>query len=210
MFVEKLKEESKEQKAKSKDIEKRFRDKCIHLNIFHLHFSSSFLLFALKNMKSNRKIYLLLDNIRSVHNVGSIFRTAETLGISKIYCVGTTPVPIDRFGRKRKDFAKVSLGAENMVDWEYVEESRVAGLIERLKIERFQVIALEQAKNSIDYKKIKAKGKTLIILGNEVDGVSKKLLKLADTIAEIPMKGKKESLNVSVAAGIFLFRLLDQ
>ena len=65
-------------------------------------------------------IYLLLDNIRSVHDVGSIFRTAETLGISKIYCAGTTPVPVDRFGRKRKDFAKVSLGAEDMVSWEYV------------------------------------------------------------------------------------------
>jgi tRNA G18 (ribose-2'-O)-methylase SpoU len=153
--------------------------------------------------------HLLLDNIRSVHNVGSIFRTAETLGISKIYCVGTTPVPIDRFGRKRKDFAKVALGAENMIPWEYVEESKVISLIERLKIERFQVIALEQAENSVDYKKIKVKGKTLVIIGNEVDGVSKELLKLVDVIAEIPLKGKKESLNVSVAAGIALFRMFD-
>jgi tRNA G18 (ribose-2'-O)-methylase SpoU len=153
--------------------------------------------------------YLLLDNIRSVHNVGSIFRTAETLGISKIYCVGNTPVPIDRFGRKRKDFAKVSLGAENMVPWEYVEESKVIGLIGRLKIERFQVIALEQAENSVDYKKIKLKGNNLIILGNEVGGISKKLLKLAGTIVEIPMKGKKESLNVSVAAGVALFGMFD-
>jgi tRNA G18 (ribose-2'-O)-methylase SpoU len=152
------------------------------------------------------KIFLLLDNIRSVHNVGSIFRTAETLGISKIYCADTTPVPIDRFGRKRKDFSKVSLGAENMIPWEYVEEPKAVGLIKKLKKEGFQIIALEQAKNSIDYKKVKVGTKTLVILGNEVDGVSKSLLKLADTIAEIPLKGKKESLNVSVAAGIFLYR----
>lgn len=154
-------------------------------------------------------IYLLLDNIRSVHNVGSIFRTAETLGISKIYCAGTTPTPVDRFGRKRNDFAKVSLGAEDMINWEYVEESKTAGLIEKLKIERFKIIALEQAKNSVDYKKIKPENKILVILGNEVEGVSKSLLKLADVVAEIPMKGKKESLNVSVATGVFLFRILD-
>jgi tRNA G18 (ribose-2'-O)-methylase SpoU len=115
-------------------------------------------------------------------------------------------VPIDRFGRKRKDFSKVSLGAENMIPWEYVEEPKAVGLIKKLKKEGFQIIALEQAKNSIDYKKVKVGTKTLVILGNEVDGVSKSLLKLADTIAEIPLKGKKESLNVSVAAGIFLYR----
>jgi tRNA G18 (ribose-2'-O)-methylase SpoU len=152
-------------------------------------------------------IYLLLDNIRSVHNVGSIFRTAETLGISKIYCAGTTPVPVDRFGRKRKDFAKVSLGAEDMVSWEYVQLS--VPLVKKLQKEKFEIIALEQAKNSVDYKKVKAKKNTLVILGNEVDGVSKELLKLSDVVAEIPMRGKKESLNVGVAAGVFLFRLLD-
>lgn len=156
-----------------------------------------------------KNIHLLLDNIRSVHNVGSIFRTAETLGISKIYCVGTTPVPIDRFGRKRKDFTKVALGAENIIAWEYIEEPKATGLIEKLKKESFQIIALEQSKNSIDYKKVKVGTKTLVILGNEVDGVSEFLLKLADTIAEIPLRGGKESLNVSVAAGIALFSMFD-
>jgi len=150
---------------------------------------------------------LLLDDIRSVYNVGSIFRTAETLGISKIYCAGTTPTPFDRFGRKRKDFAKVALGAEDMVAWEYVGSPLF--LVKKLQKESFFVIALEQAKNSRDYKKVKARAKTLVILGNEVKGVSKSLLKLADIVAEIPMKGKKESLNVSVATGVFLFRLLD-
>jgi tRNA G18 (ribose-2'-O)-methylase SpoU len=162
---------------------------------------------------SNSNISLLLDNIRSVHNVGSIFRTAETLGISKIYCAGTTPVPIDRFGRKRRDFAKVSLGAEDLVVWEYIGDERAVELVKKLKNqptgERSKIIALEQAKNSVDYKKIKVKGETLVILGNEVNGVSKDLLDLADVVAEIPMRGKKESLNVGVAAGVFLFRLFD-
>ena len=156
-----------------------------------------------------RDVRLLLDNIRSVHNVGSIFRTAETLGISRIYCLGTTPTPLDRFGRKRKDFAKVSLGAEEMVPWEHSDDSGSA-LVKRLKREGFNIIALEQAKDSVDYKKVVSEEKTLGILGAEVSGVSKELLALCDTVAEIPQVGKKESLNVSVAAGIFLFRLLDQ
>lgn len=157
-----------------------------------------------------RDIRLLLDNIRSVHNTGSIFRTAETLGISKIYCVGTTPTPTDRFGRKRKDFAKVALGAEEMVGWEHLGgNGEAARLIKGLRDDGFGVVALEQAKGSVDYKKVKVKGKTLVIVGNEVNGVSKSLLKLADKIAEIPIQGKKESLNAAVAAGIFLYRILD-
>jgi tRNA G18 (ribose-2'-O)-methylase SpoU len=173
-----------------------------------------------------RDIRLLLDNIRSIHNVGSIFRTAETLGISWIYCAGTTPTPLDRFGRKRKDLAKVALGAEDSIQWEHMGdhsisiarqdrgESDSVELICRLKKEGFAVIALEQSKDSIDYKDVQLKDplqeRVLIILGAEVDGVSPELLRLADIIAEIPLRGKKESLNVSVAAGIFLYRLLDQ
>jgi tRNA G18 (ribose-2'-O)-methylase SpoU len=122
--------------------------------------------------------------------------------------LGETPTPLDRFGQKRKDFAKVALGAEDLVPWEYLKVS--AAIIRVLKKEGFQIVAIEQAKNSIDYKKVKPGKKTLIILGNEVKGVSKTLLKSADLIAEIPMKGKKESLNVSVAAGIALFSLFDK
>lgn len=150
---------------------------------------------------------MLLPDIRSVHNVGSIFRTAETLGIKKIYCTGTTPVPTDRFGRKRKDFAKVALGSEGMVDWEHIDSAE--DLIAKLEKEGFQIIALEQSDKAVDYKKVKLKEKALIILGNEVEGIAGNILKLADVIAEIPMAGKKESLNVAVAAGVFTFRLLD-
>jgi tRNA G18 (ribose-2'-O)-methylase SpoU len=155
-----------------------------------------------------RDIRLILDNIRSVHNVGSIFRTADTLGISRIYCVGTTPTPLDRFGNKRKDFVKVSLGAESTVSWEYVVDATL--LCTKLKTEGFHIIALEQAPTSVDYKEVVALDKTVVILGNEVEGVSKNLLSMTDTIAEIPLSGKKESLNVSVATGIFLYRLLDR
>lgn len=155
-----------------------------------------------------RDVRLLLDGIRSVHNVGSIFRTAETVGVRKIYCAGTTPTPVDRFKRKRPDFAKVALGAEVMIEWEHIDEPM--SVASSLKKEGFQVVALEQAEGSVDYKSITTSDRCLIILGAEVDGVSKDLLRLADVIAEIPMRGQKESLNVSVSAGIFLFRLFDR
>jgi 23S rRNA (guanosine2251-2'-O)-methyltransferase len=156
---------------------------------------------------SKEDFRLLLDNIRSVHNVGSIFRTADTLGISQIYCLGTTPVPVDRFGRKRKDFAKVSLGAEDSVKWEHVASAN--NFLMRLKREGFTIVALEQSSKSVDYKAVKIEGPTLVVMGNEVDGVSRDLVKGADVIAEIPMKGEKESLNVAVAGAVFLYRLLD-
>lgn len=164
-----------------------------------------------ENKQKRREVHLLLDNIRSVHNVGSIFRTAETLGISRIYCVGTTPTPHDRFGNKRPDFAKVSLGAEHTIPWEHVEEG--VSILNKLKKNGAKIVALEQAPGSLDYKQISlassSKNKVVIILGNEVEGVSKEVLGLADVIAEIPVRGQKESLNVSVSAGIFLYRLLD-
>lgn len=153
-----------------------------------------------------RECILILDNIRSVANVGSIFRTADCLGVSKIILVGTTPAPIDRFGRKRKDFIKVSLGAEEFVSWKYTKEARVT--IDELKKEGYKIIALEQTKNSKDLKTYKIANKFALILGNEVEGVSKQTLKLADEVLEISMKGKKESMNVSVSAGIALFNLL--
>lgn len=149
---------------------------------------------------------LVLDNIRSVANVGSIFRTADCLGVSKIYLIGTTPTPLDRFGRKRKDFIKVSLGAEEFVKWEYSVD--VESVLNKLKKEKYKILALEQAKSSKSLKKFKAPKKFALIVGNEVEGVSKSALKLADTILEIPMFGKKESMNVSVSTGIALFNLL--
>ena len=150
---------------------------------------------------------LLLHNIRSVYNVGAIFRTADALGVSKIYLSGYTPAPLDRFGNVRKDFAKSALGSEKFLKWEYVKNLRVT--LEQLKDEGFNIIAVEQAKKSVDYKKVKPVAKSVVVFGSETSGVPKKILDITDGIAEIPMRGNKESLNVSVSAGIVLFRWFD-
>lgn len=150
-------------------------------------------------MKKISKI-VILDNIRSVYNVGSIFRTSDALDVDKIILCGTTPTPIDRFGRARADLAKVALGAEKNIKWEYFSDTKEA--INKLKKEKFQVIAVEQDKKSINFKKIKPKFPVALVMGNEVGGIDNGVLKLCDHIAEIPMFGKKESLNVSVSFGI--------
>lgn len=155
----------------------------------------------------NREVFVLLHNIRSVHNVGSIFRTSDALGVDKIYLSGFTPTPKDRFGRNRKDVSKVALGAEKTMPWEYLNDPKK--IINTLKNNNFKIIGLEQSENSQDYKKVKPTNKILFIVGNEVDGIEKNILKLCDFVAEIPMKGDKESLNVSVAFGVALFRILN-
>ncbi|MDQ3089837.1 MAG: TrmH family RNA methyltransferase [bacterium] len=151
---------------------------------------------------------LILDNIRSVENAGSIFRTAEGMGVSKIYLIGTTPAPLDRFGRKRTDFSKVALGAEDLVIWEYQE--KISPVIKEFKEQGFKVIAIEQSNNSLDLKNYKSPDQFALILGNEVDGIAEDILKECDDVLEIKMMGKKESLNVSVATGIAIFELLNK
>ncbi len=153
-----------------------------------------------------QKNILILNDIRSVENVGAMFRTADAAGIDYIYLVGYTPAPVDRFGRKRQDLHKAALGAEEYVPWE--QGKSITTLIKKLKKNGCQIIAIEQAPNSVDYKKVKTKPMNAFIMGNEVDGISKKVLSLCDVVAEIPMRGKKESLNVSVACGVALFGIL--
>lgn len=153
-------------------------------------------------------VAILLYNIRSTHNVGSIFRTADAVGAKKIYISGYTPAPLDRFGRPRKDIAKVSLGGEKSVPWESVADP--LKLIATLKADGYMVVALEQDARSIDYKAFVPTEKILFIVGNEVGGVEKEILDQADAIIEIPMVGEKESLNVSVAFGVALFRILGR
>lgn len=163
---------------------------------------------AIKNSDYNSPM-LILHDIRSVINVGALFRTADAIGIKTIVLSGVTPGPNDRFGRKRADFAKAALGAEDYIHFQEVKN--IVSLIKTLKKEGFLICAIEQSKQSIDYKKFKVrKGeKIAIIPGNEVDGVPNNILSLADVILELPMNGKKESLNVTVATGIVLYRLLD-
>lgn len=156
------------------------------------------------NKKQN---ILILNNIRSVENVGAMFRTADAAGIDKIYLVGYTPAPIDRFGRKRKDMAKSALGAEEFVSWEQVKT--ILPLIKKLKKEGFQIIAIEQDEKSVDYKKVKSQIKNAFIVGAEVEGIPKNILVQCDIVAEIGMLGKKESLNVTTSLGISLFRILN-
>jgi len=148
---------------------------------------------------------LVLDNIRSVENTGSIFRTAEGFGVKKLYLIGTTPTPLDRFGRKRSDFAKVSLGAEEILDWKYAED--IKEVLEELMSQGFKIISLEQHPKANKLKSQEA-DKLCLVVGNEVKGVSKEALELSHNIVEIEMMGEKESLNVSVATGIALFELL--
>ena len=149
---------------------------------------------------------VIFHNIRSVENVGGMFRTADAAGIDKIYLTGYTPAPLDRFGRKRKDLAKSALGAEEFVRWE--QKKNILPLLTKLKEEGFTIIGIEQDKKSVDYKKVKVKSKNVFIVGAEVTGIPKNILQKCDVIAEIPMRGKKESLNVSVALGVVLFKVL--
>lgn len=158
--------------------------------------------------KENKKteLVLILPDIRSAENVGAIFRTADGAGVSKIYINGYTPCPVDRFGRMRKDIAKSALGAETWVPWEYVKST--VATVNKLKKAGYTVVGLEQDAKSVNYKKFKTPKKCVLVVGNEVLGLDKKIKNSCDALIEIPMRGKKESLNVSVAAGIALYGIL--
>ena len=154
-----------------------------------------------------KEMVAVLVDIRSVWNVGSIFRTADAVGIKKIYLCGITPAPLDRFGNPRNDFAKVSLGAERSVSWEKTVSP--TPLIKVLRAGGYKIFAVEQHKHSLPYYEVKTgvRQKAALVVGNEVKGLSTSIVKRADAILEIPMRGKKESLNVSVAFGIAAYRL---
>ncbi|PIR82510.1 RNA methyltransferase [Candidatus Kaiserbacteria bacterium CG10_big_fil_rev_8_21_14_0_10_59_10] len=167
-----------------------------------------------------RSIAVLLHNIRSAHNVGSIFRTADAAGVSSVYLTGYTPTPRDRFGRAQKDIAKTALGAERIVPWEYAASP--GALIATLKREGWHIVGVEQDARAREYGALAPRAKTTFVFGNEVRGLSKPLREKCDALIEIPMRGAmvrhahhprrtrrgKESLNVSVAAGIVLFHAL--
>ncbi len=152
-----------------------------------------------------KSLYLVADQIRSSHNVGSLFRTADALGVAKIYLCGYTPTP------PRPEITKVALGAEKTVPWEHYASA--ATLIRGLKKRGVYIVALEQARGSVPINEIASPrprsglAKTALVVGNEVVGISKTALRRADAVVHIPMLGAKESLNVSVAAGIALYAL---
>lgn len=152
-------------------------------------------------------MYLILHNIRSAENVGSMFRTADAFGIKKIFLTGYTPHPVDRFKRPVSKIAKAALGAEKTVEWEVGD---IAEVIKKLKSNQVRIIGLEQdpRSNSLsNYVLNPGFAQWGLVVGNEVGGIEAEVRALCDDLVEIPMLGMKESLNVSVATGIALYAL---
>ena len=152
------------------------------------------------------EIYAIFHNVRSLHNVGSMFRTADAGGVTRIYLTGYTPTPVDAFGNVRPEIAKTALGAEHMVLWE--QKKDIGALFVALRRRGIYMVGLEQHARAIDYRYVKPKTSFALVVGNEVRGLSEAVLKKCDVVAEIPMRGKKGSLNVSVAFGIALFSFM--
>lgn len=151
--------------------------------------------------------YLILENIRSAYNVGAIFRTADGAGVSKIFLIGYTPDPTDRFGRMQPEIKKTSLGASQEIPWEHYDNATAA--IEEVRRQGSVVISVEQREDAVTLDDFEVPENVTYLMGNEVEGVSEEALALSDKVVEIPMLGTKESLNVSVAAGIILYHRLS-
>jgi tRNA G18 (ribose-2'-O)-methylase SpoU len=149
-------------------------------------------------------ILVVLDNLRSGLNTGSIFRTADSFALEGLILTGITPRP------PHKEIHKSAIGATQSVSWSYEESAFNA--VQRLKSEGWKILVIEQTKYSVALQNVQVKegDKYVVVMGNEVDGVDSELLKLADLSIEIPQFGTKHSLNVSVCAGIVLWHLSDQ
>lgn len=159
-----------------------------------------------ENFKLSDKydIYIILDQLRSGNNIGSIFRTSDAFKLKKIFITGQSAIP------PNKEILKTALGATDTVDWEY-QENAIA-LVQTLQKEGVKVFAVEQASNSISLQKFNITDNLPIalILGNEVAGVQQELIDIADGCIEIPQFGTKHSLNVSVSSGIVIWHLVNQ
>lgn len=156
--------------------------------------------------KSAKKtpITVVLDNIRSAHNVGALFRTVDAFRLETIFLCGITPQP------PHKEIRKTALGASKNVDWQYFEYT--ADAVEQLRADGRKIAALEQAEQTIPLNEylINPSENWAIVFGNEVDGVQQNIIDLCDEIIEIPQFGTKHSLNVSVSAGITLWSMMQQ
>lgn len=153
--------------------------------------------------KSSEKspLIIIADNVRSMHNVGSIFRTSDAFLVEKIYLCGITPTPPHR------EIQKTALGATESVDWQYAENT--LDVVNQLKKEGWTILALEQTTNSVmlDELKVEKGEKIAIVLGNEVEGIDQEVINLCDKAVEIPQFGTKHSFNVSVSCGIMLWQV---
>lgn len=159
-----------------------------------------------EGFKKTEKVPLIvvLDNIRSLNNIGSVFRTSDAFLIEKIYLCGITAQP------PHKEIHKTALGATESVDWEYVEST--LQVVEKLKAEGVHVSAIEQAENSVALQdfEIKDGHKYAIIMGNEVKGVQQEVVSACDSVIEIPQYGTKHSLNISVTTGVVIWDLFKK
>jgi tRNA G18 (ribose-2'-O)-methylase SpoU len=154
-----------------------------------------------------KQFYVIIHNMRSLYNVGSVFRTADAFGVTKVYLTGYTGTPANPIHKNK--IGKVALGAEDWVPWEYSKSPQA--VIRVLKKQKVQIIGLENnVGKPADIAKFKPKKSIALLLGEEVTGINKALLKLCDKVVEIPMVGKKESLNVSVAFGVAAYQLGQQ
>ena len=146
-------------------------------------------------------LIVILDNVRSLNNIGSVFRTCDAFLIEKIYLCGITATP------PNKEIHKTALGATDSVAWEYVENTLLA--VEKLKEQGVYIISIEQAENSTMLNDFQPNGKQkyAIIFGNEVKGVEQEVVSASDEVIEIPQYGTKHSLNISVSAGIAIWEL---
>lgn len=152
--------------------------------------------------RKRNSFVVVCHNIRSAYNVGSVFRTADGAGVAKVYLTGYTPSP------PHPGISKTALGAEKIVGWK--KFAKLDAAIERLKKEKFEIVALEQSEKSVPLESLKSKKNIALILGNEVRGLSKSTLSKCDRVIEIPMRGEKESLNVSVAFGIAAYSIISE
>ena len=149
-------------------------------------------------------IIVVLDDIRSLHNIGSFFRTCDAFLIEKIYLCGITATP------PNKEIHKTALGATETVAWEYAKE--VMEVVDELKKEKVQIISLEQVEGSVmlqDFK-VDANQKYALFFGNEVKGVNQQVINSSDVVVEIPQLGTKHSLNVSVSGGIVIWDIFQK
>ncbi|MFZ4799397.1 MAG: RNA methyltransferase [Bacteroidia bacterium] len=161
--------------------------------------------FNLNSKNSNTSsVYVVLDNVRSAQNVGSFFRTCDSLNVEKIFLCGITSVP------PNKEILKTALGATESVKWEYFENT--IHCIEHLKSKDYVIICIEQTEKSMMLNKYEfdLDKNTCLVFGNEIEGVSNDVIEMADVCIEIPQLGTKHSLNVSVAGGIVIWDLLSK
>ncbi len=147
-------------------------------------------------------VTVIADNIRSLYNVGSIFRSCDAVGVEALYLCGITPHP------PRPEISKTALGAENSVPWEYHED--ILSVLEYFKKAQIPIVALEHTSGSVDFQDFAYPFPMVVILGNEAEGVSDAVMPYVDFAVEIPMAGIKQSLNVSVACGVMLYEVQRQ